>query len=75
MVTDADGHKHSVTPHFTLTVIPDAPDCAIFARNGIKMPITGGRTVHHRALVGQLDGVRVYIQKGSIVMTKQDLYL
>lgn len=71
---DADGARHAVSPELAVTVLPDG-DSKMFHRNAIKKNATTGETVHLRALVAELNGVRVYILDGHIVMTTQDLYL
>jgi hypothetical protein len=71
---DADGARHAVSPELALTILPDGKS-TMFHRNAIKKNTTTGETAHLRALVAELNGVRVYIMDGHMVMTTQDLYL
>ena len=44
-----------------------------FNRNGIKKNFRTGESEHVRWLVGELDGVRVYVERGRILMTRKDI--
>lgn len=69
---DRAGHWHAVGNGMTVSVIPE-PDGKVFMRNGLRPFATEGPK-HVRWLVAELDGVRVYIHDGNIVVTKKDLY-
>ena len=69
--TDEDGTKHCILPEMSLSILPDG-ESKVFLRNAIKL--IGGRQEKRRYIVGELDGVRVYIEGASVIMTKQDLY-
>lgn len=71
---DADGARHAVSPELAITVLPDG-ESKMFHRNAIKKNSATGETVHLRALVAELNGVRVYIMDGHMIITTQDLYL
>jgi hypothetical protein len=71
---DEDGARHAVSPELVVTVLPDG-ESQIFHRNAIKKNTATGETTHVRALVAQLNGVRMYLVGGHIVLTTQDLYL
>ncbi len=71
---EADGAKHAVAPDMAVTVLPDG-ESRIFHRNAIKKHMGTGETVHLRALVAELNGVRLYLVGNHLVMTTQDLYL
>jgi hypothetical protein len=70
---DEDGIKHATSIQGILSVLPDG-ETKIFMRNFIKMGIGGNPSSKHRWLVGELDGVRVYVCGNKITLTKQDLY-
>jgi hypothetical protein len=69
ITTDEHGHKHITFPEAQVTVLNDG-DTKVFIRNGIRIK-TGEKV---RWLVGELDGVRVYVQDSNIILTRQDLY-
>lgn len=71
---DPDGARHAVSPELAVTVLPDG-ESKIFHRNAIKKNSATGETTHLRALVAELNGVRVYIMGGHIIVTTQDMYL
>lgn len=71
---DADGARHAVSPDLVITVLPDG-ESRIFHRNAIKKNTATGETTHLRALVAELNGVRMYLVDNHIVLTTQDLYL
>lgn len=60
-------------PVASAAVIPDGADPRIFHRRAVKM-FPDGRQEQVSWLVMELDGVRVYFDGVSLVMTKQDLY-
>ena len=74
---DEDGTKHATSVQGILSVMPDG-ETKVFMRNFIKLAMgTGGdpnRGGRHRVLVGELDGVRVYVIGAKVILTKQDLY-
>lgn len=45
----------------------------VFCRNAIKLRRDGSRE-HVRVMVGELDGVRVYVHGDSVILTREDLY-
>lgn len=71
---DQDGARHAVSPELVVTVLPDG-ESQIFHRNAIKKNTSTGETTHLRALVAELNGVRMYLHGNNIVLTTQDLYL
>lgn len=71
---EADGAKHAVAPDMAVTVLPDG-ESRMFHRNAIKKRMDTGETVHLRALVAELNGVRLYLVGNHLVLTTQDLYL
>jgi hypothetical protein len=70
---DEDGIKHAASVHGVLSVLPDG-ETRVFMRNAIKMGIAGGESGRFRMLVGELDGVRVYVCGDKVTLTKRDLY-
>ena len=71
---DEDGARHAVSPDLVVTVLPDG-ESQIFHRNAIKKNTATGETTHLRALVAELNGVRMYLLGNHIVLTTQDMYL
>ncbi len=71
---DADGARHAVSPDMVVTVLPDGKS-QMFHRNAIKKNTATGEITHLRALVAELNGVRMYLLGNHIVLTTQDLYL
>jgi len=71
---DADGARHAVSPDLAITVLPDG-ESRMFHRNAIKKNSATGETTHLRALVAELNGVRLYAIGGHFILTTQDLYL
>lgn len=71
---DEDGARHAVSPDMVVTVLPDG-ESQIFHRNAIKKNTATGEATHLRALVAELNGVRMYLLGNHIVLTTQDLYL
>lgn len=71
---DEDGARHAISPDMVVTVLPDG-DSQIFHRNAIKKNTATGETVHLRALVAELNGVRMYLLGSHIILTTQDMYL
>lgn len=57
----------------SLSVLPDGNQ-KIFFRCGIKKHLQSGETEHIRWLVGELNGVRCYVQGDNVILTTQDLY-
>ncbi len=71
---DEDGSRHAVSSEMMVTILPDG-ESKIFHRNAIKKNTATGETTHIRALVAELNGVRMYMIDNHIVLTTQDLYL
>lgn len=71
---DEDGARHAVSPDMVVTVLPDG-NSQLFHRNAIKKNTATGETVHLRALVAELNGVRMYLVGNNIILTTQDMYL
>lgn len=71
--TDEEGNKHAINSINSLTVLNDGKT-KMFQRRAIKN-VGSGEPTFETCLVGELDGVRVYIKGTSIVLTKQDLNL
>ena len=72
-ISEEDGIKTAKNPLMSLTILKDGQS-KIFKRRAIK-EVGGGSPSYHTALVGELDGVRVYIKDGDIILTKQNLRL
>lgn len=72
VTVEDDGTVHAVSSDIQLTILPDG-EARAFNRNALKME--AGNERHIRCLVGELDGVRIYVKGSHIIMTKQDLYL
>ena len=72
-----DGTVQAISSTISLTVLPDG-EVKAFNRNGLQKNISTGETKHLRFVVGELDGVRVYLRQMAdgvaVVLTKQDLY-
>ncbi len=71
---DAGGARHAISEDLAITVLPDG-ESRLFHRNAIKKNTQTGETTHHRALVAELNGIRLYVIGGHLVLTTQDLYL
>lgn len=71
---EADGSRHAVSTDLVVTILPDG-ESKLFHRNAIKKNTATGETTHIRALVAELNGVRMYLLGGHIVLTTQDMYL
>ena len=71
LIVDDDGTKRYILPEMDMIVLPDG-ESKLFIRNGIKL--TNGKQVHKRYLVGELDGVRAYLEGSTVILTRQDLY-
>lgn len=67
---EPDGTRRANGP-VNLVILPEATS-KIFMRNAIQWD--SGPKNHQRWLVGELDGVRVYVSGNDILMTKRDLY-
>lgn len=72
LTQDPDGTRHAINPVTQLTILPDG-DTKLFNRRFIE-GVGGGNPTFDSCLVGELNGVRVYLHGNSIVMTTQDLY-
>lgn len=68
-----DGARVASNPVSSLTVLPDG-ETRIFKRRAIKTS-RGHAPEFRSVLVGELDGVRVYISDGDVILTRQDLKL
>ena len=53
-------------------IVDDAESGKLFMRNTVRYG--GGVTEHKRFLVGELDGVRVYLSGNRVLITKRNLY-
>jgi len=71
--TSSDGSKLATNPILSLCVMDDG-DNKIFKRRSIKLNVANGKAIDS-VLIGELEGVRVYIKDSNIILTKQDLYL
>lgn len=71
---ETDGSRHAVSADMVVTILPDG-ESKLFHRNAIKKSTQTGETTHLRALVAELNGVRMYLLGGHIVLTTQDMYL
>lgn len=73
--TQDDGTIVAVNDEVTLVVVPEEPseNPKAFNRCGIIKDLRTGVTHHTRWLVGELDGVRVYLTGDTIILTKRDL--
>ena len=71
---EADGSRHAISSDLVVTVLPDGKS-KLFHRNAIKKNTSTGETTHSRALVAELNGVRMYVLGSHIVLTTQDMYL
>jgi len=70
---DPDGTRHGINPRNSLTILPDG-ETRLFQRRAIK-GVGGENVTFDSCLVGELNGVRVYVKDNSIVLTTQDLML
>ena len=75
-ITEDDlGNKTCFLPGYPIITVLNEGNIKLFMRNGIKVALDNNEEMSRsRWVVGELDGVRVYIQDDHIVMTKQDLY-
>lgn len=71
ILQDANGHWVASRPDLTVAVVGEGGQ--IFHRRAIKLQ--GDVEWQESMLVARLDGVSVYLQDGTIVVTKEDLYL
>jgi hypothetical protein len=69
---DDDGTCIAVGGAVSISVFPDG-ETRIFKRKAIKgVGSPGAREVEW--VVAELDGVRVYVQEGRVIVTKRNLY-
>ena len=68
-----DGSRIAKNPLTSLVILPDG-ESRLFKRRAIKK-CEGKETKFDSILIGELDGVRVYVRDNQIIMTKQDLYI
>lgn len=73
LTDDEEGNKHAVNAINTLTVLNDGKT-KMFQRRAIKN-VGSGESTFETCLVGELDGVRVYIKGTSIVLTTRELQI
>ena len=69
---EEDGTLIATSEMHQLTILPDGPS-SIVNRNGLKRAL-GPDVQHVRWLRGELNGVKVYVNGSTIVMTTRDLY-
>lgn len=69
-ITRDEQGVHVALPESSLSVLGEGN---AFLRNGIKPWAKGGEQ-RTRWIVGELDGVRVYVNGPHVILTKQDLY-
>ena len=72
VTVEEDGTKKAMSATHQLVILPDGPS-RIVNRNGLKGAL-GPNVKHVRWLLGELNGVKVYINGSTIIMTTQDLY-
>jgi len=70
MIERNEEGEHITTADTQLSVLDGG---RIFHRKAIRMHFKTGETEQICWTVGELDGVRVYIKEGHLIMTKQDL--
>lgn len=70
---DEDGNKHAVNPMNTVTVLNDG-EIKMFQRRAIKN-VGSGESTFETCLVGELNGVRLYVKGNSMVLTTKDLQI
>lgn len=70
MIKRDDTGEHISTDDIQLSVLDGG---RIFQRKALRMHLKTGETENICWIVGELDGVRVYIKEGHLIMTKQDL--
>lgn len=65
---------HAVAPKegLAVTVVDGG---SIFTRNAIHVNVLSNKETRENVLVAVLDGVRVYVTPGSVLVTKRDLNL
>ena len=74
--TQPDGSISAVSDDLQMIVLPDGDDPPrVFNRNALQKNMRTGESTHLRVLVGELDGVRVYVSADQIILTKRDLYI
>ena len=71
--SEEDGTRTAVNPIYSLSILPDE-ETKLFKRRFIR-GVGSDNPEYITALVGELDGVRIYVIDNNIIMTKQDLYL
>jgi hypothetical protein len=70
---DPDNIGHAMHDGKILSVMPDGEQTVKF-RCGIKKNLMTGETTHIRWLVGELNGVKVYVNGDNIIMTTRELH-
>jgi hypothetical protein len=78
--TEEDGSITAVSSEVALTIIPEFKDDEVkaFNRNAKRVSVGGGEELSHdRCLVGELNGVRIYVCESgkNLILTTKDLYL
>jgi len=66
-----EGVTHLFSGAFNLTVLGEGK---VFIRNGLRINAPPGTPDKVRWLVGELNGVRVYIDGDNAILTTRDLY-
>ena len=72
---DAEGHWHAEAGPLTVSVLVGEGETGrLFRRRALKKPLDGVTPAHGVCwLVGELNGVRAYIEGGRLVLTTRDL--
>ena len=70
ITTDADGARHGTDGAITLSLLES--DGRLFKRRAIK-GVGSGNAEEVCWLVAEMDGVRVYHQGNSVIVTKNDM--
>jgi hypothetical protein len=66
-----NGHLDAESEEVSLRIEGDEDECRAFMRNAVS---TRNGGTHKRTLVGELNGVRLYITDEGMLMTKRDVY-
>lgn len=70
-VTEADGTLHAFSRAANVTVMPDGRT-RLFIRTAIVKNMQTGRTRTRRMVVAELDGVRLYVLEGKLLLSTAD---
>lgn len=71
IVTAEDGSLSATVGPVEMRVDPGGK---MYNRNAIEKHLPTGDVTHHRWLVAELDGVRVYLAGTKILVTKRDIH-